>query len=385
MNILYLGDAGSWHNALWVQYFCQSDAHRVYLFSDHNRSGSRARFPDNMTIIESGGLLGWLLNIGNKPFPKLRHINKLASLALFRWQVKRLIRKYNIDIVHCHTLYYGYLGAEIPASIPVIFTPLGSSIIIHAQQPGLYQHMAKRGFARADMVTADSKLLQDKGIAVGAKTDHNHIVQFGVDQSLFYPKNSDFRANNNIADDCLLLFSPRAIDDIYNIDVLLQALALLKQQGVVFRCMFTYAFGNQNFAKLKAQAQALDIEDCLIWLGFLQYQDMPDVYNASDIVISVPSSDSSPKSVYEAMSCRKPCILSELPWSREILRSGSDFLAVPVRDAEAIAQQVRYLQANPQQAEAIAESGFQQALAHYGYQQNMAMMESLMQQMLESR
>jgi len=385
MNILYLGDSSSWHNALWVKFFCEKDEHNVYLFSDFDKSKKTLKLPSSLSIIHSAGILGWWLNLFGIHSRKLHHLNKVLSNWWFRFIIRRAIKKHNIDIVHCHSLYYGYLGAGIPANIPVVFTPLGSSIIIHAQKPGYYQNMARAAFARADVVTNDSLKLQDMGCKVGATQNNNKIVQFGVDQTIFKPKSSSLRQELNISADELLLFSPRAIDSLYNIDIILDALALLKRQGVVFKCMFTYAFGNENYAKLCAQAEQLGIVDNLVWLGFMQYDEMPEAYNASDIVISVPSSDSSPKSVYEAMSCRKPVVLTELAWSKEILRSGEDFLGVEVRDAKQIAERIVQLNDAPQLLNLIAENGYQQAIKHFGYHDNMQKMEKIMSEAISAK
>ena len=385
MNILYLGDSSSWHNALWVKYFCENSEHNVYLFSDYDKQKKQIPLPENIKIIHSSGVFGFLLNFLGLSSSKLRHINKVLSVPLFRWFIIRIINEYDIDVVHCHSLYYGYLGAGIGKNTPVVFTPLGSSIIIHAQQQGYYQKMAREAFKRADLVTNDSLNLQNKGYLVGGSAEKSHIIQFGVDQTLFKPGSSGLREELDIPSDTLLLFSPRAIDALYNIDVILQGLAILKQKGVKFRCMFTYAFGNENYKKLLDLAADLEITEELVWLGFRNYEDMPQVYNAADIVISVPSSDSSPKSVYEAMSCRKPVILSELPWSSEILKSGKDFLGVQVRNSEQIAGRIEELMGSDQKRTEIAENGYQQAVTHFGYHDNMKKMESLMDSLVACR
>lgn len=385
MNILYLGDAGSWHNALWVQHFCESEEHNVYLFSDKNYQGNKVKFPKGCTIIESGGLLGKMLHLLKQDSPKMRHINKVLSLYYFRYLVNRLIKQLKIDIVHCHSLYYGYIGTGVPTNIPVVFTPLGTSIIVHAQKPGYYKKMAKAAFSRADIVTNDSKILQRAGYAVGAKKEGNFIIQFGVDQKLCKPYQSSIREEYGVPQDTLLLFSPRAIDPLYNIDTILDSLALLKNANIKFKCMFTYAFGNDNFAILKEQAERLGVQEHLIWLGFRPYEKMPDVYNAADIAISVPSSDSSPKSVYEAMSCKVPTILSILPWSSEILQEGRDFIGVEVRNSRALADAIQMLANDKERASQIAENGYKQAKANFSYDLNIRKMEQVMLQAISDK
>jgi glycosyltransferase involved in cell wall biosynthesis len=53
---------------------------------------------------------------------------------------------------------------------------------------------------------------------------------------------------------------------------------------------------------------------------------MPDVYRAADVVVSIPSSDSSPRSVWEALACGASVVVSDLPWAREELVDGKQAL-----------------------------------------------------------
>ena len=70
---------------------------------------------------------------------------------------------------------------------------------------------------------------------------------------------------------------------------------------------------------------------------------MSDYYRAADVCVSVPSSDSSPRSVWEAMACGTPCILSDLPWVHDVLVDDQHALIVPLRDAAVAAAMLRLL------------------------------------------
>ena len=55
--------------------------------------------------------------------------------------------------------------------------------------------------------------------------------------------------------------------------------------------------------------------------------------------MSIPRSDSSPRSVWEAMGCGCPCVLSDLPWTSELIEPGRHALVVepqPGPTAEAL-------------------------------------------------
>ena len=61
-------------------------------------------------------------------------------------------------------------------------------------------------------------------------------------------------------------------------------------------------------------------------IGNVLAERMPDVYRAADVVVSIPTSDSSPRSVWEALACGSSVVVSDLPWAREELVDGKHAL-----------------------------------------------------------
>jgi len=377
MNILYIGSSSDWHVDLWVKYFTIS--HCVYLFSDKEDYLNNQPL-DNVNIIESRGILGKFLNSIKSQSHVLYQINKLISVRVFARQVDKVIKQYDIDVVHAHSLYYGYLASFLKTDVPLVFTPMGSDVIIHAQKSRIYRRMSQKAFRRADTITGDSILLQKQGYKVGARKDQNYIVQNGVDSTIFFPKTNDIRNQFGISVDEVLLFSPRAITPIYNIDIIVESLAQLKSKRYKFKCMFSFAFGNEYVAKLNVQISRLGVDDKIIWLGHLTYDDMAKHYNAADIIISVPSSDSSPKSVYEAMFCRKPIIVSDLEWSYELLSGCNCFSRVGVRDPTQLSTAIAEIIDDSAYASMIATNAMKYAHKYYDYEKNMKTMEEIMLQ-----
>ena len=239
MNILFIGSSSDWHIDLWVKYFTKD--HTVWLFSDKEDYLKRQLF-NNVEVVEAEGYLGWLLNFFNIKSHFLFQINKLISARLFAARIDVTVKEFNIKIIHAHSLYYGYLLSFIKSDVLIVFTPMGSDIIIHAQRSFIYQYMAKRIFNKANIVTGDSILLQKSGYKVGAKKERNYIIQNGVDSSIFFPKENNLKKIYNISDDEFLLFSPRAITPLYNIDIIIDAIYNLKSSGYKIKCMFSFFF-----------------------------------------------------------------------------------------------------------------------------------------------
>ena len=375
MRILYLSSSSDWHIDLWTQYFTKK--HSVYLFSDKEEYLGDQPFKD-VEVSHSAGLLGGIFNFFNIKSHKLFQLNKLISAKYYAFKIDALIKTKNIDVVHAHNLYYAYVASFLKANVPIIFTPMGSDIIIHAQNNKIYKHMARRAFNKAEVVTGDSLLLQRSGFKLGAKGERNFIIQNGVDSSIFYPKENSIRRELHIKGEEFLFFSPRAITPLYNIDIILDALYLLKKSNIRFKCMFSFAFGGEYYSKLKQKVIKLGLENYVIWLEYVKYEDMQLYYNASDVVISVPSSDSSPKSVYEAMFCGKPLIISDLEWSYELLDEVECVCRVEVKNAEQICNEIIRLISDTKFSENITKNSLKIAHKYFDYKANMAKMESIM-------
>lgn len=380
MKILFVGCSSCWHTAEWINYF--SNQHEVYLFSDKKDYLPAQNHANNITIIHSTGLFGWLFNWMPKVPHVLRRLNKMLSLHLFRRRINKILKEKKIDIIHAHSLYYGYLVSFVSGGVPIVFTPMGSDVIIHAQKNTYYRKMAEHAFAAANVITGDSKLLKKRGLAVGARENDNYVIQNGVDSKRFYPFETTLKKELGMKKDEFLFFSPRALDENYNIDVIIDALALVKKTVKNFKCVFAYAFGGEYFSMLSKKVEELDLKNNMVWLGYTQYNDMPIYYNSADIVISIPTSDSSPKSVYESMFCGTPVILSDIDWVYEICDDYHFIEKVPPRSAERLAEALLKLAGNSGRREEMSQIGLMVAQKHFDYDLNMKKMEAIMQEAL---
>lgn len=375
MNIIFIASSSDWHIDAWVQYF--TDKHNVYLFSD--KEDYKKNMPYNgVTVIEVESYFLRILNVLKVKSHKIHQINKLFLVRHYAKMLDYYIKDLKIDVVHAHSLYYGYLCSYIESNVPVIFTPMGSDIIRHAQSNPLYKYMAQKAFSKANIITGDSFYLQEKGYNVGARKKNNYIIQNGVDTNVFYPKKNLISQKYGLKKNEILLFSPRGITPLYNIDIVVNSLNLLLKDGIKFKCMFSYPFGDEYSKSLKTKIQDYGLENNVIWLGSLSCTAMAEHYNAADIVVSIPSSDSSPKSVYEAMFCRKPVVVSDLMWSYELLDNTECLVRVPVRDSSKTYKAIKNLIVNKTYYERISLNANIEAHNNFKYRQNMEKMELIM-------
>jgi glycosyltransferase involved in cell wall biosynthesis len=142
--------------------------------------------------------------------------------------------------------------------------------------------------------------------------------------------------------------------------------------------MFTVSFGEEYLDKLKAQITKLGIQENVIWLGFLSYEEMAEHYNVADIIVSVPSSDSSPKSVYEAMFCGKPVVVTDLEWSHELLGDCDCLSRVSVRDVSQLSKSIANIIGDDVTAARLSSNALLNAHKYFDYEKNMKQMEKIM-------
>jgi glycosyltransferase involved in cell wall biosynthesis len=78
-------------------------------------------------------------------------------------------------------------------------------------------------------------------------------------------------------------------------------------------------------------------------VGQIEYDEMAKLFRAAEVTISIAESDSSPRSVWEAMASGSATVLSDLPWVHELIAAGRDALVVETQPGAVAAALERLL------------------------------------------
>lgn len=117
-------------------------------------------------------------------------------------------------------------------------------------------------------------------------------------------------------------------------------------------------------AELRARATQLDIADRV---AFVPFQNDPvNALRALDIAIHA-STRPEPfgRTIVEAMACAKPVIVARDGGAAELVQDGTDALAVPPNDPDALADRVHRLIESPDQRDALGAQARRTALARF--------------------
>lgn len=329
MRICFISHPDSTHTRRWVGWF-QRHGHQVWLIADYPQCEPWS----GMTIYN------WTS----------RYNTPVLKYWLWAQQTRKLLQQIKPDILHAHRVSRAGWVAASTGFHPLVVTPWGSDLYLQPSRSVIARRLANLVLHRADLVTADSQDLCSLAVKMGANRSATHLIQWGVDTTLFNPNGNPAvgRERYRIQGSPVIL-SPRGMSPIYNIDILVTAFAQVRakipEAVLVLRDYNTNPVYKE---KIITMIDRLNLSSAVVWVGLLEpWEQTVDLYRAANLVISLASSDGTPVSVLEAMACGIPVIASDLPSIREWITPENNGLLVSPRDEHSLASAIVRLLSNP--------------------------------------
>jgi glycosyltransferase involved in cell wall biosynthesis len=247
----------------------------------------------------------------------------VGAAAHVRW-IRGLLRDVRPDIVHGHWLCGFAFFAAVAGAKPLVAMAWGSDVFRARPAQTAANRVALR---RAALAMADSQALLDRLVGLGADPGDCALINWGVDLAAFRPAGADerraLRAALGLADGPVLL-SPRSLMPVYNPGTILAAWERIAGERDDVQLLM------KHMSTGGGELGDIPYADRVRVIGHVDYERMPDYYRVADACVSVASSDSAPRSVFEAMACGAPCVISDLPWVHEQIAHDREALIVPI-------------------------------------------------------
>jgi glycosyltransferase involved in cell wall biosynthesis len=292
-----------------------------------------------------------------------------------RW-MRRLFRETRPDVVHAHWMPIA-AQALLYGAQPLLATAWGSDVFLAGRrQKATYRLLVRH----ADVVMADSAALAQALNDLGAPADRTMVLGWGVDLQAFSPARTprgEIREALGLPPGPVIL-SPRLLRELYNPKVILHAFERVAAERDDVTLVLKH-LGHET-----PDVGAIRYPERVRIVGHVSYERMADYYRAADVCVSIPSSDSSPRSVWEAMGCGAPCILSDLPWVDELIRDEQHALVVPISE-EAVADAMRRLLSDQALADQMAREGRHLVEEHRDAQKELDRLCSLYERLADNR
>jgi glycosyltransferase involved in cell wall biosynthesis len=337
LRLCYISNPNSIHTQRWVGWFAKR-GHSVCLLADVPPKEPWADVP----VID---------------LSRYFHAPIIRFPVWAAW-LRRFIGQWHPDVLHAHRVNSAGWLAAASGFHPYVITPWGSDVFIGPQRSWVARQLARYTLQHADKITTVSQAISDRVIELGAKDERLARVYIGVDLEIFTPRPAtsqermDFRHRLSLSPTAPLVYSPRAINPIYNQDIILQAIPGVLERLPEACFVFTaYNIDPAYKQELDRLVEELHLGEAVRWLPAASRPlAMAERYRSSDVVVSVASSDGAPVSVIEAMACGKPVVCSDLTALREFVTPGETGWLVPVRQVEPLAGAILQALENTQMA-----------------------------------
>ena len=160
------------------------------------------------------------------------------------------------------------------------------------------------------------------------------------------------------------------------VPTLLDAVARLRSRGI--DALALIVGDGVMRAAWERHAQERGVAGAARFAGQVAYDDVPTWLGAMDVVSAPFTADrgeTSPFKVLDAMACARPVVASDLDSVRWLAKQGDALTLVPPDDAEALAEALEGLAADPARRADLGARGRQFACAHHSWDRLVAKLE----------
>jgi glycosyltransferase involved in cell wall biosynthesis len=279
-----------------------------------------------------------------RPFKRLREWRYLRTVFNEMFYIPSLRAVRNVDVVHIFSAsYWSFLLAPLPAMLAA--KAFGKRVILNYHSGEARDHLARWGalvhpwLKLADEIIVPSEYLGQVFATHGyaARVIHNVI-----DTSRYR-----FRERKPLRP---RLVSTRNLESIYRINNTIEAFGLLKRRRP--ELTLTIAGSGSEGHRLRRLAEPFG--DAVRFIGRVEPNGMPDVYDDGDIFLNSSVVDNQPLSVLEAFASGLPVISTATGEIARMVRDGETGTIVPAEDPAAMAEAIDRALAYPERALAMA-------------------------------
>jgi glycosyltransferase involved in cell wall biosynthesis len=363
MRICYIGDANSIHTQRWVEWFA----------SDHEVSVISTTYNNEPTSYQ-------VVNLPQECAPGTR---------LVRWlfRIRDFLQREAPQLVHCHYINEaGWFGAAARHH-PLVITAWGSDVYRAPVESRMVGRLNRWAIRKADWVTCDScdqaRVIGSWGVPV----DRMSVIGWGVDRHQFHPevRGDEFRRRLEIPADAPVLLSPRQWLPNSNIPTVVAAHELLPETVyLVLKRM--PAHERDGGLRVQQAVAASTAAHRIRVVGQVDSRELPELYAASDAVVSLCETDGTPVSLLEAMALGRPVValrnMSVAEWidepggrlvdsldPRHVADALMPFLIEPTVRAKASAHNLEIVQSRADRAAELGKMAtvYARLLVEHGY------------------
>jgi len=265
---------------------------------------------------------------------------------IFGEEVSSILEEMLVDLVHIHDFQLIYLYKYVPRGMPLILTwhiPFIDGMSRYLKD-FLVRHMKEY-----DKIIFSSQDYIEAAVRAGLPREKTELIYPICNTSLFTVKNIDREAvlkKYRIPTDSKIILCVQRVDPKSGHEQLVRAMPdVIKRVNA----KLVFVGGESMSNKLSKDRQILynnlleliknlGLSKHVIFTGNVSYRDLPDLYNAADIVALTSKNEGFGLSVTEAMSCGKAIVGTRVGGIPLQVKNGVNGYLVGVMDIKATAE-----------------------------------------------
>ena len=279
----------------------------------------------------------------NSQFPAaFRWLDSIRGLrGLFKWFLFLIqcTRIFQVNIIHI----FSSSGLNyILFTFPPIFMGriLGKKIIIN-----YHGGAAEEFFTKHPMLLKWSMKFVDELVVPSAflqKIFSNMNQQAEIVPNIANVENFHFKNRESFSP---LILSARNLTNVYNVKCAIDALSIIVKFYSDAKLLI--AGDGPEKSNLIKQASLLGLEDKVVFMGNVDNEKMPQLYDQCDIFINTSNIDNMPGSILEAYASGLPVVSTNVGGIPYLVDDGISGLLTDADDAEGLAKHILYILDNP--------------------------------------
>lgn len=298
-------------------------------------------------------------------------------------RLRYLLHRIRPDLVHVHWAPFAIPVARVWRG-PLVVTVWGSDIYRLDELGEAARRDLPEALRRATVVTGDSgDILSRVRDLTQPRPPQLDRVLWGVDTGAFSP--GPVRTawvRELVAGDRPVVFSARSFVPMYNQESVVAAFAEVLRSHPGALLIMKNKDGDPGYiAAIRALVQRLGVQSSVRYVDMIAYEDMPDLYRAARVTVSVPFTDAMPMAVLEAMACGSVPVVSDLPSLREWIEDAQNGYLVRADDVHALAARIVRLLSDGAIVEAMAQRNLDLVRAKASQAEHMRYMEEVYRRM----
>lgn len=363
MKIIFLGEAGSIHTIRWVNSLSEKGI-EVILVSLKGNFDNVEKISKKVKVIylPFGTKLGYYLNV---------------------FALKKIISKEKPDLINAHYASgYGTLG-RLSGFNKKLLNVWGSDVYDFPNESKLKKRIIEKNLKNYTAIASTSYCMAEETKKyLENKSKEIFITPFGVDTEKFKNLNIEKKENE------ITIGIVKTLTEKYGIEYLIKAIKELENILDIenYKKIRLLIYGKGELKnKLEDLTKELQIEDKVIFKGYISNEDVPKALNEMDIFVvpSILDSESFGVAAVEAMACEVPVIVSDVDGLKEVVVNNETGFVIPKKSPKEIANKIKILIENDDIVKKFKKNARDRVLKLYDWNKNVENMIKIYKELLK--